>query len=186
MVTILSLWLPILISAVLVWIASAIIWTVLPHHKSDYKGLPDEEAARNALLPQNLKPGQYDIPHIASRDEVKKPGVLKKFNDGPAGFLTVVPKGLPSMAKGMILSFIYYLVIGVIVAYVASRSLGIGAKYLSVFRLTGVVSWLAYGFGIFQDSIWFGRPWSSSFKHVLDTLVYGLLTAGVFGWLWPR
>jgi len=186
MVTIIALWLPVLISAVLVWIASAIVWTVLPHHKSDYKGLPDEEAARNALQPQDLKPGQYDIPHIASRADVKKPEVLKKFNDGPVGFLTVVAKGMPLMAKGMILSFIYYLVIGILVAYVAGRTLSPGAEYLSVFRITGVVAWLAYGFGIFQDSIWFGRPWSSSFKHLIDTLVYALLTAGVFGWLWPR
>ena len=186
MVTIISLWLPILISAVLVWIASAIVWTVLPYHKSDYKELPDEEAARKVLQPQNLKPGQYDIPHIASRADVKKPEVLQKFKDGPVGFLTIVPKRLPSMGKGMILSFIYYLVIGILVAYVASRTVNPDAEYLAVFRVTGVVAWLAYGFGIFQDSIWFGRPWSSSFKHLIDTLVYALLTAGVFGWLWPR
>jgi hypothetical protein len=186
MVTILSLWPAILISAVLVWIASAIIWTILPHHKSDYKGLPDEEAARNALQPQDLKPGQYDIPHIASRADIKQPDVLKKFNDGPVGFFTVVPKGMPPMAKGMILSFIYYLIVGILIAYVTSRTLSPGVEYLTVFRLTGVVAWLAYGFGIFQDSIWFGRPWSSSLKHLGDTLIYGLLTAGVFGWLWPR
>jgi hypothetical protein len=186
MVTIISLWLAILLSAVFVWIVNAIIWMFLPHHKSDYKGFPDEEAVRNALLPQDLSPGQYDMPHIASRDELNKPEVKKKFEEGPAGFFTIVPKGLPPMSKGMILSFIYYLVVGIIVAYVATRTLSPGAEYLLVFRITATVAWLAYGFGIIQDAIWFGRPWSAIFKHLIDTVVLGLVTGGTFGWLWPN
>ena len=186
MVTIASLWLAILLSALIVWIASALIWMVLPHHKSDFKGFPDQEATLNALKPQKLTPGQYDMPHILSRDEMKKPEVRKKFEEGPIGFFTVVQKGIPSMAKGMVLSFLYYIVIGIFVAYLASRTLTPGAEYLAVFRVTGTVAWLAYGWAVIPDAIWFGRPWSAILKHLIDSLVYGLLTAGVFGWLWPR
>jgi hypothetical protein len=185
MVTIVSLWLAILLSAVVVWIASAIIWTVLPHHKSDYKGLPDEAAARAALKPQNLAPGQYNIPHVSSQGALKEPEVRQRFEEGPVGFITILPKGIPSMGKSMVLSFVYYLIISVFVAYLAGRVLTPGTAYLSVFRVCGTVAWLAYGWGVIQDAIWFGRPWSGVIKHLIDTLVYALLTAGMFGWLWP-
>jgi len=186
MVTITSLWLAILVSSLIVWIASAIAWTVSPHHKSDYQKLPDEDAARNALKPQNLKPGQYNIPHIESMEEMKKPEAQKKFTEGPVGFFTVLPNRIPSMGKNMVLSFVFYLVVGIFVAYVAGRSLEPTAHYLSVFRITGTIAFLAYGVGSIPDSIWFGRPWSASFKQLVDSLVYGLLTAGTFGWLWPN
>ena len=93
MVTIGSLWLAIILSAVMVWIASALVWMVLPHHKSEFKGLPNEAAARGALTPQNLAPGQYTIPHLSSPKDVEKAEVRKKFEEGPAGFITVVPRG---------------------------------------------------------------------------------------------
>jgi hypothetical protein len=185
MVTIVSLWLAILISAVLVWIISALVWTVLPHHKSDYQALPDEEAALNALRPQNLAPGQYNMPHVPSMGQMNEPEVRQKFEAGPVGFLTVVPNGVPSMGMNMMLSVIYYLVISIFVAYLTSRTLAPGADYLAVFRVAGTTAWLAYGWAIIPDAIWFGRPWSAVVKHLIDSLVYALFTAGVFGWLWP-
>jgi hypothetical protein len=169
MIELTSLWLPILLSAVFVWIASAIIWMLLPYHKSDFKGLPDEEAARNALKPQDIKPGQYNIPNVKSHSECKNPDVIKKFEEGPVGYLTILPKGMPSMGKNIVLSFIFYV-----------------AEYLTVFRVTGTVAFLAYGTAVIPDSIWFGRPWSITFKHLFDALIYALLTAGSFSWLWAH
>ena len=184
MVTIGSLWLAIVLSAILVWIASALVWMVRPHHKSEFKGLPDEDSARKVLGPQNLTPGQYNIPHCKSWDDMKQPEARQRFEEGPVAFLTVVPNGTPAMARNMVLSFIFYLLVGTAVAYVASRSLASSDDYLSVFRLTGTVAWLAYGAALIPDAIWFGRPWNTVAKHVIDAFVYGLLTAGVFAWLW--
>jgi hypothetical protein len=183
MVTILSLWLAIVLSAVVVWMASLVVWAVLPYHQSDYKGLPDEEAARKAL--SSLAPGQYNIPHLASRDDLKKPEVVKMFEEGPAGFVTIAPKRVPSAGKGMALSFVYNLVISFFVAYLASRTLAADVSYLGVFRVTGTVAWLAYGWAVIPDAVWFGRPWGAVGKHLGDALIYSLLTAGIFGWLWP-
>lgn len=185
MVTVGSLWLAIVLATVLVWIASALIWMALPHHKTDYSPLPDEEAARQVLGSQRLSPGQYNIPHYTSMEEIKQPGGRQKYQQGPVAFLTILPNRLPPMPQNMVLTVVYYLIVSTIVAYVASRSLAPGAEYLSVFRLTGVVAWLAYGFALVPDAIWFGRPWSNVFKTLIDALVYGLLTAGAFGWLWP-
>lgn len=186
MVTIGSLWLAILLSGVIVWVASALIWTVLPYHKSDFKKLPNEEAARNALKPQNLAPGQYNILYLSSMAEFKKPEVIKKMEEGPVGFITILPRGVPSMGKNMALSFIYYLVIGLLVAYVTGRTVAPGTEYLAVFRVAGTVAWLAYGTAVIPEAVWFGRPWSVVGKNLFDALIYGLLTAGVFGWLWPN
>ena len=186
MVTIPELWLAILASAVIVWIGSAIIWMVLPHHKSDFKALPDENAARQALLPQNLAPGQYNIPHMESWDKIKEPEHRKLFEEGPVGFLTILPNGVPAMGKSMFLSFVYFLVVGILVAYLTGRSLSDNAEFNTVFRLAGTAAWLAYGWGCILDGVWFGRPWSSIIKQLFDALVYALLTAGTFGWLWPR
>jgi len=184
MVTIGALWLAIILSASGVWIASAIVWILLPHHRSDYRAVPDEEAARAALT-AGITPGQYNIPHMTSRSELKNPEALKKFEDGPIGFLTILPRGVPSTARGMVLSLIYYLIVGLMVAYVASRTMAAGADYLAVFRITATVAWLCHGFGVIPDAIWFGRPWSAVVKHLADALVYALITGGFFGWLWP-
>ena len=101
------------------------------------------------------------------------------------GFLTVVPSGTPTMGSKITLSFVFYLVISTIVAYLVSRTLDAGADYLAVFRVTGTVAWLAYGTATIPDAIWFGRPWSGIVKGLLDGLVFAVLTAGFFGWLWP-
>ncbi len=185
MVTIGALWLPILLSAIAVWVASAIIWMVMPHHKSDFRKLPDEDAALQALAPQSLVPGQYSIPYAASPKDFQDPETVRKFETGPVGFLTVLPPGVPTMGSKITLSVVFYLVISIVVAYLASRTLDPGADYLAVFRVTGTVAWLAYGTATVPDAIWFGRPWSGIVKGLLDALVFGLLTAGFFGWLWP-
>ena len=185
MVTIGALWLPILLASIAVWVASALVWMVMPHHKSDYAELLDEDAARQALAPQNLAPGLYNVPHVVAQSDLQNPEIVRKFEEGPVGFLTVLPRGVPAMGSKVALSFVFYFFISAIVAYMASRTLDPGADYLAVFRVTGTVAWLAYGTATVPDAIWFGRPWSGIVKGLLDALAYGLLTAGFFGWLWP-
>ncbi len=179
--TILSLWLPILLSAVLVWVASALIWTVLPWHKSDFRKLPDEEAARAAI--NGAEPGKYMLPYCVDQNEYKKEEVQQKFIDGPQAYLTVIPNGLPNMAPKLLQIFLFYILIGVLAAYFVSRTIEMDSSYLEVFRIAGTTAFIAHGVAFFQDSIWFGRPWSLTAKTLFDALIYGLLTGGVFGWL---
>ncbi len=109
----------------------------------------------------------------------------RKFEEGPLSFVTIVPSGVPTMGKPLVLQFLYFLLVGVFVAYVAGRTLAPGTDYLHVFQITGAVAWMAYGFAGIPESIWFGRPWSITLKYMADALVFALLTAGVFGCLWP-
>ena len=184
MIPIASLWLAILLAAVLVFIASAVVWMVLPHHKRDFKKFPNEDVARDALQPQDMPPGQYNIPHVADPSEVKNPDMVKKFEGGPVGFFTVLPNGLPSMGKSLVRSFVFYLLVSACVAYVATRAVPPGTEYMRVFQITGTIAWMAYGFAVVQDAIWFGKPWSSVWKNLFDAFIYGCLTAGAFSWQW--
>ena len=186
MVAMTELWLPILLSGAFVWVVSALVWMVLPHHRSEFAGLPDEEAARRALQQQNLAPGLYNIPHMPSRDAAREPENQRKFTEGPVAFLTVLPNKDPAMAAQMLASFAYFVVASIAVAYVSGRVLAPGAEYLQVFRVAGTVAWLAYGWGRVLESVWFGLPWSQQVKHLFDALLYALATAAVFGWLWPH
>jgi hypothetical protein len=178
-----SLWLPIILSAVVVFMASSLIWTVVKYHNSDWQKLPDEESARNAL--RGAAVGQYTVPYAASDADRKSEEWQARHKQGPAAMVTVFPHGSLSMSKQLIQWFVYSVVIAFLVAYVASVTLAPGADYLQVFRVTGTVAVLAHAGAAPFGSIWFGHPWSRTIKDVIDGLIYGMLTAGVFGWLWP-
>jgi hypothetical protein len=185
MVTIASLWLAILLSAIVVMIASFLVWAVLPYHKSDYKALPDEKAVREAFSAQSLPPGQYNLPHLSSREEIQRPEVRLRFEAEPTGFITIAPRGLPSMGKGMFHSWLYYLSVSVVIAFLASGTVPASASSFTVFRVTGTIAWLAFAAGGVPSAIWFGRPWKDVGKQVLDAFIYAVILGGVFGWLWP-
>jgi len=180
-----ELWLLILVSAVFVFLASSVIHMALPIHKNDYAKLPSEEAALDAIRGGGLPPGQYVFPHACSMKEWGTPEHIEKMNKGPVGFMTVLPNGPMGMGKQLTTWFLYCIAVSVFVAYLADLALPAGADYLAVFRITGTVGFLGYGLGAVIDSIWKGQPWSTSFKFVFDGLVYALVTAGAFGWLWP-
>jgi hypothetical protein len=185
MVPLTALWLPILLSAVIIFVASSIMHMLLKYHQSDYSQLPDEDKILAALRPANLKRGLYVFPFCTHKD-MKSPALIEKYKQGPVGFLTIVPNGPPALPKFLIQWFVYCLVIGLFVAYLTGRTLPRGTDYLAVFRVAGTAAFLAYGLGQLSNGIWKGQRWSATIKEVIDGLIYGLLTAGTFGWLWPR
>ena len=180
------LWLPILLSAVIVFVASSLIHMATPWHKSDYPQVPNEDRVMDALRPLAIPPGDYMIPRPASREEMRSPQFAEKFKRGPVVVLTVMPPGPMTMGKSLVLWFVYCAVVGVFAAYVAGRALQPGAPYLQVFRFAGATAFIGYSLALWQMSIWYRRAWSTTVKTTVDGLIYALLTAGTFGWLWPR
>jgi hypothetical protein len=185
MVYLTSLWLPILVSAVVVFFGSAILHMVLSYHKSDYSAMPGEDNVRAAMRQEGVRPGHYYLPHCVDPKEMANPAVKNKFDEGPVAFVTVLPSGVPSMGKSLISWFVYCLVLVAVVAYLAGRTLAPGTEYLTVFRVVGTAAFLGFSGATASESIWKGMPWSVTLKHLIDGLVYSLLTAGVFAWLWP-
>ena len=181
-----SLWLPILLASILVFFVSFLVHMVLKYHKSDYSKLPNEDAVRAAIRSGNPVPAQYIIPYCSDPKEMRNPEVQKKYAEGPVAVLNLLRPGVPVMGKMLGQWFVLILVISLIIAYVACHALPPGARYMDVFRVVGATGFLAYSAGGITQSIWMGKPWSVTWKEVFDGLLYGLVTAGTFGWLWPR
>lgn len=184
-VTLGMLWLPILLSAVIVMIGSTIVWMVLKYENAEWKVVPGEDQLRDVVRKLNLPaPGQYLFPHMMGSPDA--PAAMKKWEEGPDGVLLLMKPGKFSMGSNLAQGFIFYLVVSFFVAYVASHALSRGTEYLRVFQVVGASAFMAYGLGVFPEVIWFGRTWPSALKSALSALIYGCLTAGTFGWLWPR
>ena len=185
MVPLTSLLVPMVVSAILVFLASSLAHMFLKYHQTDVVRLPDETGVLDALRRFNIPPGDYMAPRAASTKEMKDPAFTEKLKRGPVFVMTMLPSGPFSMGKSLGQWFVYCVVIALFAAYVASRTLAPGAQYLSVFRIVGTVAFIGFTGGLWQDSIWWNRKWSTTLKSTMDGLIYALLTAGTFGWLWP-
>jgi hypothetical protein len=186
MIPLTALWLPILLSAVIIFFASFIMHMVLTYHRSDYRALPDEERVTGAMRNAGVTPGPaYFFPYFPFK-EMKSANVIEKMKRGPVGLLTVRPSGPPAMGKSMVQWFLYCVAISIFAAYLSGRLLAPGTNFLQVFRVIGTVAFLGYGAAHAQESIWGGRSWVVTLKHLFDSLIYALLTAAIFGWLWPK
>jgi hypothetical protein len=186
MVLLTSLWLPVLLSAVVVFVASSVIHMVLPYHHTDLRKLSDEDGVREALRKFNIPPGDYGFPRPSGPREMKDPAFREKWKQGPVGFMTVFPSGLPAMGKNLAQWFLYCIVVEIFAAYIAGRALPPGAPYPQVFRFAGATAFVGYALALWQNTIWYGRAWTTTAKSTFDGLIYALLTGGIFGWLWPR
>jgi len=181
-----ALWLPILVSAVIVFVASSIIHMATPWHKNDYPKLPHEDEAMEALRPLGIPPGDYMVPRATSRDAMRSPEFAEKLRKGPVMIVTILPTGPSSMGRSLGLWFGYLVVVSAFAACVAGRSLAAGADYTPVFHAVAVAAFLGYAVALWQMWIWYRRSLAMTIKSTFDGLIYALLSAGVFGWLWPR
>lgn len=185
MVSLTSLWLPILLSAVFVFVASSVIHMALKYHRADYDKSAKEDAILDTL--QGVPPGEYYLPHMTGMESAKDPAVAAKLARGPRAMVRVLSGTMATAFRNSLINwFIYSLVVGLFSAYLTSRAHGPGTEYLEVFRFAATTAFLGYGLALTQESIWFGRRWSNTLRSLFDALIYGLLTGGVFGWLWPK
>jgi len=181
-----TLWLPILVAGILVFVTSSLIHMFLPYHRSDFSQVPKEDEVMDALRRFDIPPGDYLMPRAPGPAEMSSPEYLAKVEKGPVATMTVMPaNAMTNMGSQLGQWFAYTLLVGIVVAYVGGRTLGPGAEYLAVHRLTGTVAFASYSMALMQRSIWYNQRWSSTLKSMFDGLVYAALTGGVFGWLWP-
>jgi hypothetical protein len=185
MTGIMSLWLPILLSAVAVFVLSSLIHMVLPWHKNDYRRLSDEEAFRAAVGPLAIPPGDYMVPCPVNRGDMRSEAFKDKNRMGPNVVMTVLPNGVWSIARNLGLWFAYLVVVGIFAAYVTSRALPAAAAPSEVLRFVSTTAFIAYALALWQMSIWYRRSWSTTIKATIDGLIYGLVTGAVFMYMWP-
>lgn len=199
--TIVDLWMPILVAAVAVWIASALAWMLLPHHKGDFKPLPNEDGMMDSVRRLSIPPGLYFFPHMKDCNKMKNDPVAKeKFEKGPHGMLQVwPPDAFGKMGRNMALSFVFYVFVGVCVAYMATMGIPhspaadlaavVGADrtgaFMDIFRFTGTAAIMAYCLATIPNDIWFGKPLRNMMTCLVDGVAYGIITGLIFAWLWP-
>lgn len=178
-----SLWLPIVMSAVGVFILSSLIWTVIQWHNSDWKKLPNEDGVRTLL--RNVPSGQYAIPYAAGMKDRKNPEWQRMAKKGPTAMLTVCAGDATQMGKPLIQWLVYCLVISVIIAAVAVATLSPGDGFMMVFHSVAIYGAMTYSGAHAMGAIWFGNSWGRAVKEIVDGILYALVTAVIFAWLWP-
>ena len=186
MITISMLWLPIVLSAVAVFIASSVMWMLAPHHKGDWRGFSNEAAVADALRAGGAAPGQYMLPHHGyDRNAMKSPEFQQKLTTGPVAYVTVGPNGPPPMAVNMIWTFLVTLFVSLVVGYIGHWTLRQGIDSGRIWRVIGASALLGYTTGGLANAIWFQTPRSTMAKNIFDGIVYAAITAAIFCWLWP-
>jgi len=185
MIDVTALLLPALVSAVIVFVVSSIIHMMTPWHAGDFSKLPNEDAVLSALRPFNLAPGSYVAPRPSSMKEMGSPEFQAKVKQGPSVMMHVMP-GQSGMGQQLALWFVYAAVVALFAGYITSKALQPGANYLVVFKFVAAIAFGAYTMGLWQMSIWYRRSWVVTLKSTIDGVIYACLTAGTFGWLWPR
>jgi hypothetical protein len=180
-----SLWIPVLVSAVVIFVASSLVHMVLKYHKADYKGLPAEDSVRDALRKANAAPGVYVTPYCADMKDMKSPAMQEKYAKGPVAMIAVFPNGVPVMPKLLGLWFAFCVLVSFVAAYVARHTLQPGSEGMLVMRITGTVAFVGYGLSHVSDSIWGGKPWGNTARALLDAVIYSVLTGLTFRLLWP-
>jgi hypothetical protein len=188
MVSLMSLWMPIVLSAVAVFVLSSLVHMVLKYHAGDYAKLPAEDEVIAGLSAANLPPGEYVFPYAGSMAAMNDPAYLDRLKRGASGFMTILPRltsERPSMAPQLAQWFVFTLVVSLFAGYIASRAVGPGESFGQVLRFAGTVAFAAYALGCIPDSVWYRRKWSTTFKNIFDGLLYALATGAVFAWMWP-
>ena len=181
-----SLWLPIVVSALLLQIVSFASYMLLKLHKNDWKGVPDERSLRDVLRRQNIAPGQYMIPFCPSPDGMKKPEEMQKYVEGPVAVFIVAPPGVPPFGRNLGLMLLYFLVVSVFVACVLAHTLLPGTPVRELFGIAWTVAFLAYGAANIPDAIWYGRPAGVTIRGLIDALIWAVVTAATFGAFWSK
>lgn len=186
MTSLTALWLPILLSAVFVFIVSSVIHMATPWHKGDYLRVPEEDRFTAAVRPLAIPPGDYLVPKPADMAQMRSPEFAERRRSGPVMVMTVLPNGVTGMGGTLVQWFVYLLVVALFAGYIASRALPVGAEYLAVFRFVGASAFLGLALALWQMAIWYHRSMGTTIRSTIDGLIYAGIMAGTFGWLWPR
>jgi hypothetical protein len=179
-----QLWLPIVVSAVLVFVVSAATHMLIPARQAEWARLPAQDSIQAAV--RGAAPGLYMFPLPETVKERGTADSMARWAEGPSGWLTVVAPGPIKMGRNMALSLLMNLFVSAMAGYVAVHALGAAPPYRAVFRIVGSIGFLAYAVGPIYEAIWYWKPARSLAYSAVDALLYGLVMGGAFGWLWPR
>jgi hypothetical protein len=176
----LSLALPIVLSAVALFFASFLSWMVLQLHKDDWKKIEDEDKFLGGVAGCNLPEGSYMFPGCKSQADTKSEEYRRKYDAGPRGVMTILPK--VNMGKNLGMTMAYFLVVSFLLAYLGTIALKPGDGFLQVFRFISTAAFMTFLAAMVQHAIWF-RP--RIVGHVIESVAYTAITGAIFAAMWP-
>jgi hypothetical protein len=181
-----SLLLPILVSAVAVFIVSSVLHTALPWHHKDWKQLPNEGDVQDAMRKAGVTPGDYMLPFPGGEGGMKNPTFRERMTAGPQATMIVRAGGMPNMGAYLGKWFAHLVVVSALCAFNVAHAAEPGGDTHRVFHFVALPAFLAYGLALWQDQIWYGKSTATSIRNTIDALLYALVTAFVFMWMWPK
>lgn len=185
MVSMMQVLLPLVVSAIGIFVASSLIHMVFKWHTPDYRKLANEDEVAAALRKGGATPGQYVLPHCMDMKEMQSAEMQKKYADGPNGYVVLGPNGLPNIGKSLLQWFVLTLVVSGFIACICAAVFAPGAAPGTLLHVAGMIAFAAYGAGSVIDAIWFARAWGIVAKDLLDALIYAAITGASFALLWP-
>lgn len=175
-----SLILPILLSGVALFFASFLSWMVVKLHIDDWRKIDKEDEFMAATGRCNLPVGSYMFPRPNTPAEMQTEEFKKKYEAGPRGVLTIMPKA--NMGVNLGLTFLYFLVVSTILGYLATIAFKPGEQFLEVFRFVFTAGFLTFLAAMVQHAIWFR---ARIVRHVIESVAYAAITAALFAAFWP-
>jgi hypothetical protein len=184
MSSLVSQWLPILLSSVAVFVASSLVHVLLRWHRNDQSKLPNEDAVADIL--RSVPVGDYRLPFASGPEEMRSPAWQEKAKRGPMAIVTVADFDMKKgFQKALMQWFVYSLVVSWIAGHIAAGALRTGASGVMVFHTVAITAFMGYGMALAQQSIWGSKPWMPTIRSMVDALVYAAITGGIFTWRWP-
>lgn len=175
-----ALALPIVVSAIALFFASFLSWMIFQLHKRDWKKIEREAEFMSATAGFNLSEGSYLFPMAGNAAEMQTPEFQQKYMDGPRGILNLLPKA--NMGANLGLTFLYFLTVSFVLAYLASIAFKPGTEFLQVFRFVATAAFTIFLAAIVQHAIWFRMR---IVGHAIESAAYALITGAIFAGLWP-
>jgi len=180
-----QLWLPMVLSAVFVFVASSILNMVLKFwHTPDYRGFSNEDEVRAAIRNGNADAGMYNVPYCTP-ERMKDPAMLEKFRQGPNAVVYMRKAGMVNLGVYLGQWFAFCLFVAFLCALLAVHVFGVGADHRRVFHVVSLAALMGHGLGSLPNAIWWGQPWRVAIKYAVDGLIYAIVTGLTFAWLWP-
>jgi hypothetical protein len=171
---------PILISTVVLFFASFLSWMVVELHKKDWRKLAGEDDFMAAVKKIDPAVGSYSFPNCESHADMKSEAYQAKYMAGPRGLLTILP--VANMGQLLGLTIIYFLVVSIGLAYLASVAFKPGAEFVKVFSFVFVAGLMTFLAAMVAHAIWFR---ARIVGHVIESVAYAALTAAIFAAMWP-
>ena len=180
-VELISLFFPVLLTTVALFISGFLCWAILPNHKPDWQKLPNEDEFLDAIAELNLPRGNFAYPHAMDQQSMESDTYKRAVERGTFGTVQVWGEA-PKMGTNLIRQVVYLLVTNSCLAYLSTLALPAGADFMQVFRFVATAALLTFTVAVVPGTIWFKNRLTG---YLIDGVIQAVIVGAIFGSMWP-